>query len=191
MRDRDQAQQAEVELLALARRGDIAAFEQIVIRYERRVFGLALRMTGSTEDAKDATQETFILLHRKMAQITSGQSLGAWLYTVATNVCRNIARNRRRARVVSIKDSPADTAVDPSPNPERVAAAKQREDQLLAALQTLPEKERAALLLREMEGLSTEEVAQVLGSSPATVRAQICSARLKLRRYLAHELPGL
>jgi RNA polymerase sigma-70 factor (ECF subfamily) len=177
----------EARLLALAKTGDLDAFEQIVALHERRVFALAVRLTGSVEDAKDATQEAFLRLHRKIEQIDSGRGVGAWLYTVTVNACRDIGRERQRSRLIPMDDcaSLAPAATDASP--EGLYADQQREEQLRAVLRRLPEKERAALLLREMEGLSTEETARILGSSVATVRSQVCSSRMKLRKLLGRK----
>jgi RNA polymerase sigma-70 factor (ECF subfamily) len=180
----------EVRLLSLAKTGDLDAFEQIVTLHERRVFALALRLTGSVEDAKDATQETFIRLHRKIDQIDSGRSVGPWLYTVTVNACRDIGRERQRSRLVPMDDWASSRPATPDANPESLYADQQREEQLRTVLRRLPEKERAALLLREMEGLSTEEVARILGSSEATVRSQVCSARIKLRKLLGRKWGG-
>jgi RNA polymerase sigma-70 factor (ECF subfamily) len=178
----------EARLLALSRTGDLEAFEQIVALHERRVFSLALRLTGSVEDAKDATQEAFIRLHRKIAQIDSGRGAGPWLYSVTVNACRDIGRGRQRSRLVPMENWASLEPADPEANPEGLYAGRQREEQLRAMLRRLPEKERAALLLREMEGLSTGEVARILGSSEGTVRSQICTARLKLRKLLRGKL---
>ncbi len=178
----------EARLLALARSGDLEAFEQLVAMHERRVFALALRLTGSVEDAKDATQETFIRLHKKLGQIDSQRGIGPWLYSVAVNACRDIGRDRQRSRLVPMANWAEIAPPDPGGSPEGLYADRQREEHLRAVLRRLPEKERTALLLREMEGLSTEEVAAILGSSEATVRSQICTARLKLRRLLKGKL---
>jgi RNA polymerase sigma-70 factor (ECF subfamily) len=174
----------EALLLSRAKGGDLDAFEQIVVLHERRVFGLALRLTGSVEDAKDAVQETFLRMHRKIAQVDAGRSLGPWLYTVTVNVCRDIGRVRQRSRLIPM-DEWASQKADPAANPEGLCSGREREGHLRAGLRALPERERAALLLREMEGLSTDEVARVLGSSPSTVRSQICTARVKLRKFFA------
>ena len=177
----------EAQLLALAKSGDLDAFEQIVALHERRVFALAVRLTGSVEDAKDVTQETFLRLHRKIAQIDSGRGVGPWLYTVTVNACRDIGRERQRSRLVPMEDGAPVAVAGAGSDPEGLYADRQREEQLRNVLLRLPEKERAALLLREMEGLSTEEVARVLGSSEATVRSQVCNARIKLRRLLGRK----
>ena len=178
----------EARLLVLAKTGDLDAFEQLVALHERRVFALALRLTSSVEDAKDATQETFIRLHRKIAQIDSARGVGPWLYSVTVNACRDIARDRQRSRLVPMENWASLAPADPVANPEGLYADRQREEHLRSVLHCLPEKERAALLLREMEGLSTEEVARILGNSEATVRSQICNARLKLRKLLRGKL---
>ncbi len=184
MDERAERESPEAQLLSRAKSGDLDAFEQLVALYERRVFGLALRLTGSVEDAKDAVQETFMRMHRKMAQIDSGRSVGPWLYAVTANICHDVGRSRQRSRLVPM-DEWAANRPDPAANPEGVMHGRERERRLRAGLRQLPEKERAALLLREMEGMSTEEVARALGSSAGTVRSQICTARLKLRKFFA------
>jgi RNA polymerase sigma-70 factor (ECF subfamily) len=178
----------EARLLALAKTGDLDAFEQLVELHERRVFSLALRLTGSVEDAKDATQEAFVRLHRRIWQIDTGRGVGPWLYSVTVNACRDIGRLRQRSRLVPMENWASLAPADPDDNPEGLYAGRQREERLRSELRHLPEKERAALLLREMEGLSTAEVAKILGSSEATVRSQICTARLKLRKLLKGKL---
>ncbi len=180
---------SEPELLQAARRGDLDAFERLIAMHERRVYGLALRVAGNAEDAKDATQEAFLRLHRHLGKIDSEGAIGPWLCTVVINACRDIGRVRRRSRLVALEDG-ADTRPDPAAGPERTALARERERHLQAALAELPETERAALLLREMEGLTTLEVARVLGSSETTVRSQISRARLRLRKLFAARLGG-
>lgn len=180
---------SEPELLAAARRGNLDAFERLIAMHERRVYGLALRAAGNTEDAKDATQEAFLRLHRHLGKIDSEAAIGPWLCAVVINACRDIGRTRRRSRLVALEDG-ADARPDPSAGPERTASAREHERHLQAALAGLPETERAALLLREMEGLTTAEVARVLGSSETTVRSQISRARLRLRKLFAARLRG-
>jgi RNA polymerase sigma-70 factor (ECF subfamily) len=178
----------EARLVARAKTGDLDAFEQLVALHERRVFSLALRLTGSVEDAQDATQEAFLRLHRKIRQIDSGRGVGPWLYSVTVNACRDIGRGRQRSRLVALENWTELAPADAAASPEGIFADRQREEHLRTMLHRLPEKERAALLQREMEGLSTEEVARILGSSESTVRSQICAARLKLRKLLRGKL---
>ena len=130
------------------------------------------------EDAQDATQEVFIRLHRKIRQIDSSRGVSPWLYAVTVNACHDIARTRQRSRLVAMPEGTVE-APSAGSDPEGLYADRQREEQLRAILHRLPEKERAALLLREMEGLTTEEVARILGSTVGTVRSQVCTARLE------------
>jgi RNA polymerase sigma-70 factor, ECF subfamily len=173
----------EADLVRLAQSGSRDALERLIMRHERRIFALALRITGSVEDAQDATQETFTRLHLRIREIEAGRGVGSWLCTVVVNVCRDIGRRSRRSRLIPMP--PATDVADALPDPERRFSAHETEAALRAALARLPEKERAALVLREMEGMTTAEVARALGSSEVTVRSQICNARMKLRRLLA------
>jgi RNA polymerase sigma-70 factor, ECF subfamily len=175
---------SEAALLRSAQRGDRDALEQLIMRYERRIFALALRMTGSAADAQDAAQETFIRLHLRAREIEAGRGVGPWLFAVAVNACRDIGRRRRRSRLIPLPPAAANLP-DGLADPERRLSGRESEAFLHAGLATLSEKERAALLLREMEGMSTSEVARALGSSEVTVRSQIWSARLKLRRFFS------
>ena len=179
----------EADLLRLAQEGSRDALERLIMRYERRICALALRLTGSVADAQDAVQETFVRLHLRIREIQVERGVGAWLCVVAVNACRDVGRRRRRSRLLPM--TPAAEVADSFPDPERRVSARESEACLRAALATLPEKERAALLLREMEGLSTNEVARALGSSEVTVRSQISNARRKLRRFFERREEGL
>ena len=172
----------ETDLLRQAQSGDREALEQLIMRHERRIFALAVRMTGNVADAQDAVQETFIRLHLGVRKIDAVRGAGPWLCAVAVNACHDIGRRRQRSRLIPF---PADAVEisDSLPDPERRLSGRESEECLRAGLATLPEKEKAALLLREMQGLTTAEVARALGSSEVTVRSQISNARLKLRRF--------
>lgn len=168
-----------------AQRGDVEAFEELVTLHERRVHGIAWRLLGRVEDAQDAAQEVFLRLYRSLARIDAGRPLAPWLYRVTVNVCRDLGRKRRRRRSTSLEELREDTGLepaDPLTGPERRAEVADETRRMLEILDGLPEKERTALVLRDLEGLSTAEVAEILGSSPVTVRTQISRARLKLHR---------
>jgi len=185
----DEFGNSEAELLSLAQGGNLDAFEEIVKLHERRIFALALRLTGKSEDAQDAAQEVFVRLFRNLRQIDAGRSVGPWLYSVTVNVCRDLERVRQRSRLIPMGEK-LTAFSDPAQTPEGLYADQQREQWLRSCLQELPEKERAALTLRELEGLSTQEVARALGSAEGTIRAQICSARIKLRKLMAERMGG-
>ena len=165
----------ESGLLRLAKAGDAAAFERILAAWERPIRRVCTRILGNKQDAEDASQEVFLKLHKNLRKIE--ESVGPWLYRVAVNECRDRLRSRR-------DETPIDfDLVLNAPGPEALAGVEQRKRIVLAGLATLPEKERAALVLREVEGLSTREVAEILESSEQTVRSQICTARIKLKKF--------
>src|SRR5215475_2986556 len=165
-------------LLERAIAGDVSAFEQVITRYERRVFSLAWRLLGSFEDAQDASQEVFLRTFRFLHRFDKSRPFEPWLVRMTVNVCRDLGRKRRRQ-----PDSLIDAdALKSSSNPDADFHSEQQRQMLYRALQELPEKERAAVVLRDIEGLSTAEVAEILGSSEATVRSQISSARLKIKK---------
>jgi RNA polymerase sigma-70 factor (ECF subfamily) len=158
--------------------GEPTAFEALLRMHEAMVARTALRLTGNRQDAQDAAQEVFLRLHRSLGRIDDSRNLSGWLYRVTANVCRDILRKRRNTD--SLED--AQPAV-PSCTEAEIGRAQQLR-LVQDALRALPEKERAAVTLRDIEGLSTREVADILGSSEATVRSQISAARLKIRKML-------
>jgi RNA polymerase sigma-70 factor, ECF subfamily len=170
-----------------ARAGDPAAFAWLVARHERMVLRTALRLLGSLDRAEDAAQETFLRLHKYLRRFDESRELGPWLYRVVVNVCHDLARSSAATRMVSLDDSPEiePAATHGSPEEMEGELAHRRElDMVQEALMTLPEKERAALVLRDIEGLTTSEVAQILGSREGTVRSQISTARVKIKRFV-------
>jgi RNA polymerase sigma-70 factor (ECF subfamily) len=178
-------------LISRARRGDLTAFDQIILAHQQRVIGLAWRMLGNQEDARDAAQETFLRVYKHLNKFDPAQDFAAWLYRIAVNVCRDLARKRGRGNPTSLEaEREAGTMAEPvSPhNTEHSAIHAQERDIVLRALATLTEKERAAIVLRDLEGLPTEEVARILGSTPTTVRSQTCTARVKIKQFREHWL---
>jgi RNA polymerase sigma-70 factor (ECF subfamily) len=167
-------------VLSLAQSGDPAAFEALLRMHEVSVARTALRLTANRQDAQDAAQEVFLRLHCSLRRIDESRNLPGWLYRVTVNVCHDILRKRRNTG--SLDEAEARLSV-PSCTEAEVSRAQQLK-LVDDALRTLPEKERAAVTLRDIEGLSTREVAEILGSSEATVRSQISAARLKIRKML-------
>jgi RNA polymerase sigma-70 factor (ECF subfamily) len=172
-------------LLERAIAGDSAAFEQIVRRHERRVLTLAWRLLGSMPDAQDAAQEVFIRAFKYLHRFDPSRALEPWLVRVTVNVCRDLGGKRQKLRRI-LAESPIDETFPDvqTGDPHAELAARQQKDMVRAALAALPEKERAAVVLRDIEGLSTAEVAEVLGSSEATVRVQISAARVKIKKTI-------
>lgn len=173
---------ASAPLVARARDGDVDAFEDLLRRHERAVFGTAWRLLGTVEDAQDAAQEVFLRLYRALARVDPRRPLEPWLYRVTVNVCRDLGRRRRVRSSVPLAEADL-TVADPASDPAARAALGDEHRMVAAGLRTLTETERAALVLRDLEGLATGDVARVLGSSPTTVRSHICRARLKLKAF--------
>jgi RNA polymerase sigma-70 factor, ECF subfamily len=174
----DSAQEPST-VLESARAGDLAAFERLVRQYERLVLVTAMRMLGGMSDAQDASQEVFFKLYRNLRKVEAG-SLSSWLYRVTVNVCHDL--RRKRAAAVPVEEAGEIPAAGNDPHQSSAEAERRRV--LALSLKMLPEKERAALVLRDLEGLSTGEVARILGSSEATVRSQVSRARVKVKDFV-------
>ncbi len=166
----------EIALPILSRQDPATAFESLMRMHERMVVGTAYRLLGRLEDAQDAAQEVFLRFYKNFAQIQSDPK--PWLYRVTVNICNDYYRRR------SVIAEPDERQADPSPDPERIVTMDERKRLLMGGLQTLPDRERAAIVLREFEGLSTREVASILGVEEVTVRSQISVARMKLAKYV-------
>lgn len=174
------------DLVERAGAGSVAAFEALVRRHDRRMLALAWRLTGQLEDAQDVIQDALARLHANLHRFQSEDEIGPWLRVVTVNLCRDLARRKRRSPVVAGEEWNSQAAGEA--NPEEEASGQQREEILRSALQRLTGKERTALVLRELEGLTTAEVAKITGVAEATVRVQILHARLKLRKLLSGRL---
>ncbi len=147
----------------------MAAHQQMVLR-------AAYRLLGRLEDAQDAAQEVFLKLFQNHASVNGDPK--AWLYRVTVNVCNDHHRRRKWAEELGSQRA------DPAPDPERVLTLKERKRLIVEGLETLAERERACVVLRDIEGLTTAQVAAILDVEDVTVRGQIHSARLKLARYV-------
>ena len=184
----DERQTGLALIVARARTGDAAAFEELMTATQHKVVATAWRMLGDREEARDAAQEVFLRVFKYLARYDATQDFHGWLYRITLNVCHDTARRRRKMDAGSDWfDTPAHEAETAAMSTDADAdAALLREQQralVVRALATLSEKERAAIVLRDLEGLSTEEVARILKSCPVTVRSQISSARAKIKLY--------
>ena len=175
-------------LIERAAAGDHAAFEQIMIHSQQRVMAMSWRMLGNDADARDASQEVFLRVYKYLKRYDQNQDFFAWLYRITVNVCRDVLKKRMQQadRIVPIESDADGAALDVAcsqDNAEQILLSRQRHELIAQAIATLPHKERASILLRDVEGFSTEAVAEILRSSATTVRSQISSARKKIRDY--------
>ncbi len=176
-------------LIERARAGDAAAFEQIMICFERRVAGIAWRLLNDREEARDAAQEVFLRAYKYLRTFREDQNFSGWLYRITVNVCHDHTRKRKltgATRFISYETELEEGFMETIPGPDDTESrAIEGEERVIVAraLSTLSERERSAIVLRDMEGFSTEEVAELLGTRAVTVRSQIASARTKIKRY--------
>ena len=152
------------------------------------------RMLGNEADARDASQEVFLRVYKYLERFRRDQDFFAWLYGITVNVCRDFLKKRQNhsSRFVSFgEDAGAPYEVCRRTRRCRTSAVQAQQHELIAkAMSTLPFKERASIVLRDVEGLSTEEVARIMKSSATTVRSQISSARKKIRIYCQQHSAG-
>lgn len=182
-------------LAAQAAAGEASAFEELVTRYQDRVYRLASRLTGNDEDAFDVVQDTFFQVFRHLASFRGEARFGTWLYRIATNAALSHVRSRRRHPMDPLDAflPQFDAAGTHRQTPDELLVAA-RVDELLdrqrlaarahEAIARLPEPYRVPFVLRDLEELSTTEVAEILGIESATVRQRVHRARLMLRGFL-------
>ena len=193
--DRPTSDQSSLSLLIeRAASGDKAAFEQVMINSEQRVMAMTWRMLGNEADARDASQEVFLRVYKYLGRFRRDQDFFAWLYGITVNVCRDFLKKRQShsSRFVSFGEDAgvAYEVADKHADVEQVLVQTQQHELIGKAMGTLPFKERASIVLRDVEGLSTDEVARIMKSSATTVRSQISSARKKIRIYCQQHQPG-
>jgi RNA polymerase sigma-70 factor (ECF subfamily) len=172
----------ETLLVARARRGELSAFEEVVRRYRRRVFGVAVRIVRSPEAAEDVSQEAFVRAWRSLDRFELGRPFGPWVCRIAANLALNHVRSPRARE----QPLPEDHAEQPegSPNPLALVLDGEARRVLDEAMGGLPAEQRAVLVLRVYEEFSYEEIAETLGLSPGTVMSRLFRARERLARAL-------
>jgi RNA polymerase sigma-70 factor (ECF subfamily) len=190
---------AETGFIEKLRAGEAAAFDRLVNERSAEIYALLYRLTDDPEEARDLTQETFLQAFRSIAHFRGDADLRTWLYRIAVNQARNRWRWwRRRRRSVTVSLDATDEAHELSlatrlvdeqaDDPEAHTLAHEREEILLAAVRTLARPYREAVLLRDVEGMSYEEVAAALDISVGTVKSRLSRGRNELRRKLEGSL---
>lgn len=191
---------AELQFIERLRAGEAAAFNRLVVDRSGDIYALLCRLTEDAEEARDLTQETFLQAFRNIERFRGEADLRTWLYRIAVNQARNRWRwwkRRRRDRTISL-DAPLSSDVEttfgstlPDRNdsgPEQATLSRERESAILAALRSLSRPYREVIVLRDIEGLSYEEVALSLEISVGTVKSRLSRGRTELRRRLESSL---
>lgn len=172
----------DTELVRLCQKGDMDAFEKLFSKHQKQVYNISFRMLGNREDALDLTQEIFVRAYQKINKYNYKSSFSTWLYRIATNLCIDELRKRKN----NINPIPLDDALymADSNTPEDIAIMNDRKKQVWDALDSLKEKERAIIILKDIEGLSYNEIAEVFDCSLGRVKSRIHEARQKLKTVL-------
>jgi len=177
----------DVELIIRFRNGDQSAFVEIVLGSQNRIYNLCRRMLGNAHDAEDAAQDVFLKAYQALSRFEPGASLYTWLYRIAVNTCIDYKRKPFLESLFTRSDEGEEIMIDPPsglPSPERLAESKQMEQILQKSLRKLSQKLRTAIILKEIEGLSYEEIAEVLDISMGTVKSRIARAREELLKLM-------
>src|SRR5437660_3494952 len=182
----------ELTLVQAAKSGDVSAFEELVRRYDRNVFRIAQHITQNREDAEDVVQDAFLKAYSNLAQFQGQSKFYTWLVRIAVNEALMKLRRRRPERTVSLdeevkteEDSLPREVADWSPNPEQQYSQAELREILTRTIQGLPPGFRPVFVLRDVEGLSTEETAEALDLSIPAVKSRLLRARLQLRQRLS------
>ncbi|MFQ5880345.1 MAG: RNA polymerase sigma factor [Dehalococcoidia bacterium] len=173
----------ERNLIGRSQAGDLSAFNALVVAYQGQVYNLCLRLLGGREAAEDATQEAFIAAYRNIGRFRGG-SFRAWLLRIAANVCYDELRRLRHRAVVPIDEAFDISSPDRETSPEARALQRELAWQIQAGLATLPSEQRLVVILCDVQSLSYEEAAQVIGRSVGTVKSRLSCGRARLRDYL-------
>ncbi|MEU0265892.1 RNA polymerase sigma factor SigE [Nocardioides sp. NPDC006303] len=166
----------------------VPTWDEIVEKHSDRVYRLAYRLTGNRHDAEDLTQEVFVRVFRSLDTYSPGTFEG-WLHRITTNLFLDQARRKQRIRFDALSDERASRLTSSGPTPDVAYTDQRFDDDIERALATLPPDFRAAVVLCDVEGLSYEEISEILGAKLGTVRSRIHRGRAMLRDNLAHRAP--
>ncbi|WP_206444431.1 RNA polymerase sigma factor SigE [Nocardioides turkmenicus] len=166
----------------------VPSWDEIVEKHSDRVYRLAYRLTGNRPDAEDLTQEVFVRVFRSLDTYSPGTFEG-WLHRITTNLFLDQARRKQRIRFDALSDERASRLTSSGPTPDLAYTDQRFDDDIERALATLPPDFRAAVVLCDVEGLSYEEISEILGAKLGTVRSRIHRGRAMLRDALAHRAP--
>lgn len=191
-------QSEEAALVEQAQRGDHAAFEALVRLHQQAVFAVTLRMLGDHGEAEEIAQEAFVRAYRSLGTFRREARLSTWLISITMNLCRNRRRwwARRRKVIAASLDDPlpteegtlGQTIEDPAPSPAALTERRERQRLLEASLQALDDAHRSVVVLRDLQGYSYEEIAEMLHCRVGTVKSRLSRARLHLRALLDGKL---
>ena len=186
---------AEMDLVRRAQRGDLKAYDELVQRYQERIYATVYHMTSNHEDANDLAQDSFIKAYQALKSFKGGSSFYTWLYRIAVNKTINFLKQRKNRNHMSLNDLDFNTENNPdlvaliSENtPRRDAGLKELQEKLNAALLKLSEPHRLVVVLHDVQGQSHEEIAEIMDCNIGTVRSRLFYARQQLQSLLTDYL---
>jgi RNA polymerase sigma factor RpoE len=185
----------EMELVQRARRGDLPAYDDLVRRYQERIYATVYHMTANHEDANDLAQEAFIKAFHALKSFKGGSSFYTWVYRIAVNKTINFLKQRKHRAHLSLNDLDFNAEHDPDlvaliseKTPRREVSLAELQEKLNTAMQKLSEPHRLVVTLHDVQGLSHEEIAKIMDCNIGTVRSRLFYARQQLQAYLSDYL---
>src|SRR5437879_1315177 len=185
----------EDELVRRARRGELTAYDELVRRYQERIYATIYHMTSNHEDANDLAQEAFIKAYQALKSFKGGSSFYTWVYRIAVNKTINFLKQRKNRSQMSLNDLDFNAEHDPDlvalisdKTPRRDIGLSELQEKLNAAMQKLSEHHRLVVTLHDVQGLSHEEIAKIMDCNIGTVRSRLFYARQQLQAYLSDYL---
>jgi RNA polymerase sigma factor (sigma-70 family) len=185
----------EMELVTRARKGDLTAYDDLVRRYQERIYATVYHMTSNHEDANDLAQEAFIKAFQALKSFKGGSSFYTWVYRIAVNKTINFLKQRKNKSQMSLDDLDFNAEHDPDfvalisdKTPRREAGLAELQEKLNIAMQRLSEPHRLVVTLHDVQGLSHEEIAKIMDCNIGTVRSRLFYARQQLQAYLSDYL---
>jgi len=187
--------QDEKLLISKSKAGDIAAFEELIEAYQKKIFNFAYRMIGNYDDAADLAQEALIRIFKSIGGFKEQSSFSTWIYRITTNVCLDEIRKRKNKKEYSLDE---EVQVDDGqlkrqvmsedPGPDDIVEREELRSIVINAIDKLPKEQRIVITLRDIQGLSYDEIAQVLDCPDGTVKSRISRARQALKKVLSSKL---
>lgn len=180
----------ELTLVERSKEGDLQAFEELVLMYQKQIYNLGYRMMGNEEDACDIAQEAFLRAYKSIGKFNLKSSFGTWIYRIAMNLCIDELRKRKKVKLYPIvhNDNPEDKqyklVADEGDLPEELVERKETRLKVQQAINRLPEDHRTVIVLRDIQGRSYQEIAEITGLNLGTVKSRISRARYNLREEI-------
>ena len=179
---------SDIQLIERTLGGETDAFNVLVRRWERQIYGLTLRMLGRDEEARDATQETFLSAYRNLSKFRGEAKFSSWIYRIALNICNTRLRSRSRT-TISLDEQREVSGFELAADTDDLGTGIQQEQitrHVRRALQGLPSEMRQVIIMKEYEGLKFSEIAEVLGIPISTVKTRMYTGLSELRKRLCH-----